>query len=150
MDHQEDHFLLQLITISPQGICPDCGNISRSRHSKYIRRFLDLPWAGIPVKVNLCVNKYYCKNEVCSRKIFTERLGEKLKPYARRTLRLTDHFTQIGYALGVDNPEQDVPNQSSELISILDLSLKKGKGHGSKTNRNHGYPSDFTIKDQGL
>ena len=113
LDQEEDHFLLKLTTKSAQGICPECGEKSYSRHSKYVRKLLDLPWVGIPVKVNLCVNKYYCKNEDCSRKIFTERFGEKLKPYARRTLRLTDHLTQIGYALG--------GNAGSKLASFLGM-----------------------------
>lgn len=78
-----------------------------------MRKLLDLPWAGIPVRVHLRVNKYYCKNEECGRKIFTERLGKKLKPYARRTLRLTDHLTQIGYALG--------GNAGSKLASFLGM-----------------------------
>ncbi len=78
-----------------------------------MRKLLDLPWAGIPVKVNLSVNKYYCKNENCSRKVFTERLGENLKPYARRTSRLTAHLTRIGYALG--------GNAGSKLASFLGM-----------------------------
>jgi len=110
---REDHFLLQLTTKSVYGICPDCVQKSYSRHSKYVRKLLDLPWAGIPVKVNLSVNKYYCKKESCSRKVFTERLGENLKPYARRTSRLTEHLTQIGYALS--------GNGCSKLASFLGM-----------------------------
>ncbi len=113
LDKREDHFLLKLRTKSVQGICPDCGQRSLSRHSNYMRKLLDLPWAGIPVKVNLSVNKYYCKNENCSRKVFTERLGENLKPYARRTSRLTAHLTRIGYALG--------GNAGSKLASFLGM-----------------------------
>ncbi len=61
----------------------------------------------------MSANKYYCKNEECSRKVFTERLGEELQPYARRTLRLTEHLTQIGYALG--------GNAGSKLASALGM-----------------------------
>lgn len=113
LEQREDHFIVKLITKNSNSICPDCGEKSHSRHSKYIRKLLDLPWAGIPVKVNLLVNKYYCKNEHCRRKIFTERFGEKLKPYARRTLRLTDHLTQTGYVLG--------GNAGSKLASLLGM-----------------------------
>ena len=113
LKEQEDHILLELTTKSTQGICPDCSQVTYSRHSRYVRKLLDLPWAGIPVKVNLSVNKYYCRNEECGRKIFTERLGESLKPYARRTLRLTDRLTQLGYALG--------GNAGSKLASILGM-----------------------------
>lgn len=100
LDHQEDGFLLQLITKSTYGLCPDCGEESHSRHSKYTRKLSGLPWAGIPVKVNLLVFRYYCRNEDCGRKIFTERFSEQLKPYARRISRLTGHLNRIGCALG--------------------------------------------------
>lgn len=113
LDEHENHFQLQLITNNTHGICPECCEKSYSRHSNYMRKLLDLPWAGIPVRIDLIVNKYYCKNADCSRKIFTERFGEKLKPYARRTLRLTNHLSQIGYALG--------GNGGSRLASLLGM-----------------------------
>lgn len=78
-----------------------------------MRKLLDLPWAGIPVKVHLSVNKYYCRNQACSRKIFTERFVGELKPYDRRTSRLTDHLTLISYVLG--------GNAGSRLASLLGM-----------------------------
>jgi len=119
-----------------------------------MRKLMDLPWAGIPVKVNLSVNKYYCKNEECSRKIFTERFGEKLKSYARRTPRLTDHLTQIGYVLGgnagsklasflgmpigrstmlriIDNCADDVEVATPRVLGIDDWAFKKGNTYGT-------------------
>lgn len=78
-----------------------------------MRKLLDLPWAGIPVKVNLFVSKYYCRNENCDRKVFTERFSEELRPYARRMSRLTQHLNQIGCAMG--------GNGGSKLASLLGM-----------------------------
>lgn len=78
-----------------------------------MRKLLDLPWAGIPVKIHLLVNKYYCRNGACSRRIFTERFVEELKPYDRRTSRLTGQLTLIGYVLG--------GNAGSRLASLLGM-----------------------------
>jgi transposase len=154
LEQREDHFVLELLVESAQSICPDCGQKSHSRHSKYIRKLRDLPWAGIPVKVNLYVNKYYCKNENCSRKIFTERFGEGLKPYARRTLRLTGQLAQIGYALGgkagsklasflgmptgrstmlriIYNAIDDIEIVNPRVLGIDDWAFKKGNTYGT-------------------
>ena len=117
LDQQEDHFILKLRTKHAQGICLDCRENSYSRHSKYIRKLLDLPWAGIPVNVNLSVNKYYCKNDHCVRKIFTERFGGQKKPYVRRTQRFTNHLTRIGCVLG--------GNAGSRLASLLGMPIAR-------------------------
>lgn len=113
LDQEENQFLLHLKARRTSSHCPECGQISSNRHSSYIRKLLDLPWAGMPVKVSLSVSKYYCKNENCVQKIFTERFGEKLAPYARRTLRLNEHLTEIGYALG--------GNGGSSLARVLGM-----------------------------
>ena len=153
LDQDEDHFHLKLTSKSPYGICPECGEKTSSKHSTYIRKISDLPWAGIPVKVNLCVRKYYCRNEECKRKIFTERLGEKLRPYARRTARLTQHLNKIGCALGGNAGASlarfiGIPVSSSTVLRVLhrtstpsfespiavgidDWAYRKGKTYGT-------------------
>jgi transposase len=42
----------------------------------------------------------FAPTRACERQIFTERLPTVVAPYARRTRRLTDVFTLIGFALG--------------------------------------------------
>jgi len=46
------------------------------------------------------VRRFFCSNSECQRHIFTERLPTAVAPSARRTTRLTDVFTLIGFALG--------------------------------------------------
>ena len=108
LERQEDCFLLHLQSKLQDGICPECGTKNRRRYSSYVRKLLDLPWAGIPVRVQVTIKKIHCDNPECHRRIFAERLGEELKPYARRTGRLNQHLNAIGFALGV-MPDQNWP-----------------------------------------
>jgi transposase len=81
-------------------LCPACRRISRRRHSWYKRRLGDLPWEGIPVRIELHVRRFFCDNDGCSQHIFTERLAETAPRYARRTARLSVALEQITRALG--------------------------------------------------
>jgi len=45
--------------------CPSCGQPSRRLHSRYSRRLSDLPWEGIPVRIELRVRRFFCGNKDC-------------------------------------------------------------------------------------
>lgn len=83
-----------------QAPCPCCGQMSERVHSRYIRRPADLPWQGVAVRLELHVRRFFCGHGDCPQAIFTERLPGVLAPYARRTQRLEDWFTTVGFALG--------------------------------------------------
>jgi len=87
-------------TTSSGALCPLCQCRSESIHSRYVRCVADLPWAGWTVRLELHVRRFFCQNQDCQRRIFTERLPEVVAPYARRTMRLADLLTLIGFALG--------------------------------------------------
>ncbi|HWZ18662.1 MAG TPA: ISL3 family transposase [Ktedonobacteraceae bacterium] len=87
-------------TTSSETLCPVCHFRSEKVHSRYVRLLADLPWMGCAVRLELHVRRFFCTNQECARQIFTERLPTVVAPYARRTTRLTDIFTLIGFALG--------------------------------------------------
>lgn len=115
LEQKKDHFLLQLRTTASSASCPSCSQLSTHKQGTYIRNFQDLPWAGIRVKVNLCVKKFYCKDPACPQKVFAQRFGKDLPPYARRTARLTDQLTEISYLLG--------GNGGSKLATMLGIAV---------------------------
>jgi len=80
--------------------CPVCAQRSHSVHSRYSRTVADLPWAGVPVRLQLNVRKFFCRNNACGRTIFTERLPTVVGPWARRSLRLADQQHWLGLAVG--------------------------------------------------
>ena len=82
------------------GCCPMCRQQSRRIHSRYKRRLKDLPWEGIPVRIELRVRRFFCRAGDCGQQIFTERLPNTVRRYARRTCRLSVSLEQITWALG--------------------------------------------------
>ncbi len=90
----------KVITTSSQASCPMCHCQSEKIHSRYNRLGADLPWMGGAVRLELHVRRFFCGNSDCPRSIFTERHPSVLAPYAHRTMRLTDVFALIGFALG--------------------------------------------------
>jgi transposase len=97
---ETDYVLLQLTTTAPAACCPCCAVPSSSVHSRYQRRLADLPWGTRPVRIQLTVRKWLCRNPSCPRRIFTERVPELVAAYARKTQRLLAALQAIGVALG--------------------------------------------------
>jgi transposase len=87
-------------TIVSEAYCPVCKCHSDKVHSRYVRNVADLPWMGWAVRLEVHTRRFFCLNLTCPRQIFTERLPNVVAPYARRTNRLTDVLTLIGFALG--------------------------------------------------
>jgi transposase len=89
------------VTSTPTSVpCPFCHEQTARVHSRYTRTVADLPWGPYAVRWQLRVRKFFCDNVGCPRQIFTERLPTVAAPWARRTLRLAQHLSALGIALG--------------------------------------------------
>jgi transposase len=95
-----DRLVMVLRPAATGSVCPMCRRTTRRIHSWYSRRLSDLPWEGIPVRIELRVRRFFCDAEGCGQRIFTERLPETAPRYARRTSRLSVALEQITWALG--------------------------------------------------
>lgn len=60
----------------------------------------DLPLVQFSLLILLQVCKFFCGNDDCARRIFTERLPDIVAPWARRTTRYTAQLESMGLALG--------------------------------------------------
>jgi transposase len=87
-------------TDEPEVTCPRCGRPSTRVQSRYTRTVADLPWHGIPVRLQLRLRRFFCDQPDCATAIFTERLPGLVRHYSRRTCRQDQTLDQIGYALG--------------------------------------------------
>jgi transposase len=67
-------------------------------HSHYHRTLSDVPCGGRSVRLSLTVRKFFCRNPLCERKVFTERLAQFAEPWARMTIRLCQSLQSIGLA----------------------------------------------------
>ncbi len=80
--------------------CPACGTASRRVHSRYRRKLADLPWEGLPVVILLHARKFFCVEDRCRRKVFTEQLPGTVARYARRSCRSGEALRWLTLALG--------------------------------------------------
>lgn len=95
-----DHVTIVTRPTAARSACPCCGILSGRVHSRYTRSLADLPWQGRAAAVQLQARRFRCTNADCPRRIFTERLPEVARPWARRSERLAEVQRHLGLALG--------------------------------------------------
>jgi transposase len=80
--------------------CPRCHRPSTRVHSYYVRKVADLPWHGVAVQLNLHTRRFRCKNNLCTKRIFCERLPRVVAYYGRKTQRMNEALELIGFLMG--------------------------------------------------
>jgi transposase len=96
----DDSILIVAKTIQPTALCLQCNDPSSSLKARYWRKVADLPWHNISVRLALKARKFRCRNGLCPRKVFCERLSNVAAPFARRTVRLAKAIEFLAFALG--------------------------------------------------
>ena len=104
---------LEVEVESPSACCPDCSRFSSRIHSRYTRTVKDLPTSGLQVHLSLHIRRFFCDNVSCLRKTFAESPSELAVPYARKTVRLTETLSHLGFALGGE--------QGARIASVLNM-----------------------------
>ena len=100
---------VEVISTQPGACCPGCGNLSDSVHCQYQRTVHDVPCGGRKVMLRLRVRKFVCRNALCPRKVFAERLPELVQPWARVSNRLLEELKAIGLAASAEVSERLAP-----------------------------------------
>jgi len=100
LDTDAQQVTVYLVSTQTVAQCPLCHCPSHRIHSHYERTLKDLPVAQFSLTIVLTVCKVFCLNDICPRRIFTERLPEIVAPWARRTIRYANHLKAIALALG--------------------------------------------------
>jgi transposase len=98
----QHHSSLTLVvnTTRAEAACPRCHSPSTRVHSYYTRTVADLPWHGVAVQLHLRTRRFRCKNNLCTRRIFCERLPRVVAYYARKTRRMNEALELIGFLMG--------------------------------------------------
>jgi transposase len=83
-----------------QAECPRCHRPATRVHSYYTRSVADLPWHGVAVRLRLRTRRFRCRNSLCTKRVFCERLPRVVDHYGRKTIRLDEALRLIGFLLG--------------------------------------------------
>lgn len=122
---------------------------SSSVHSTYIRKISDLPIQGIPVKLLLKTHKYFCNNDKCDSKTFSEHF-DFVEPKAVRTKRLDEYINKIGLR---DNSMDTVRTLEETGIAVSSSTVlrivKKTKIEEIYNVKNIGI-DDFSLKKREI
>ena len=108
--------------------CPYCGAMSESVHSKYERRFRDLPIQGKKVEMIVDNKNYFCKNPECTHKTFAETF-ECLPFKGKRSKRLTDAIIELSLNVSSVTASETLRKGTADVgkSTICNL-LKKERG----------------------
>lgn len=98
MQASEHEVKVVVVATHPTSCCPLCREPSSSVHSRYQRTGRDTPCGGRRILLVLRVRKFFCRNPLCERKIFTERFPDLMASRARMTIRLSSQVASIGLA----------------------------------------------------
>ncbi len=148
-----DLLTVEVVSTQSEVTCPSCDQSSVHVHSRYQRTVGDLPWAGRQVNLHLQVRRFYCPNPTCPRSTFSERLPTIVAPSARRTDRLAQEQSEIGFDLGGEagartaqrqgmpvSPDTLLrlvrnrvlePAETPRVLSVDDWAKRKGKTYGT-------------------
>jgi len=149
----QQHFLVTVRSIAASSCCPHCSFRSERVHSQYQRTVTDIPCSGRTVTLKLTVRRFFCRNESCVRRIFTERLPELLLPHAQMTKRLREAPCALSFATSAQAASRVAPHldmksspstllrcqktsslplpSSSTKIGIDDFAFRRGQTYGT-------------------
>jgi transposase len=152
IEYNEDSVLIILKPNNLGSKCTCCGHFTSKVHSKYERKVLDLPMLDKYTRLKIMARRFFCTNDNCKRKIFSEEFNNFLLRYKRLTERLSNYIIKIGLNQSANQGQRIfkryIPVSASsilrltrnyninvkydaEFIGIDDFSFKKGVTFGS-------------------
>ncbi len=148
IEERETSLIIEVIATQETACCALCSQASSSVHSHYHRTVADVPCGGRQIQLSLTVRKFFCRNPLCTRKVFTERLPTFVELWARMTIRLCKALQSIGLAtcgkggsrlaarLAMQSTRHtilrrimDLPSLSKSLVQLLgidDFAFRRG------------------------
>ena len=96
------------------GRCPKCGAVSHRMNGHYRRHPADLPCSGYSIEFDLTVPRFFCDNDACKQRTFSEVFPSFVSRYARRTERLIEQQRRVGFAVSAEQAARLLPTLGME------------------------------------
>lgn len=136
----DNRLILDIVPKQCSAGCPLCRRHTRRIHSRYVRSVHDLPCCGVPLVLRLHARRFVCCNRHCSRRIFCERMPTLVPARCRRTERITQALTEIGFAAGGEG--------GSRLAAAL--SMTASAAHLLRLLRREPLPTEEPVRVLGV
>ena len=94
--------IIKMVSTKSECTCPNCKQTSSRIHSQYQRIIKELSIINKKVIIYFQTRKFFCDNLSCNTRIFTERFKTLIKPYARKTDRLSKHLEFLGFVVNAE------------------------------------------------
>ncbi|HHY72043.1 MAG TPA: transposase family protein [Bacillus bacterium] len=119
----ENRLTLILELETKSAACPYCGHFSSRPHSSYTRSVHDLPIHDQEISLIIHLHKWFCDQESCPTKVFTERLNW-LSPYRRKTIRLEETLRTLAFSMSCLQAEKvchrlHMPASHDALLNLI-------------------------------
>lgn len=123
MEYDDRRIVIILKSKLSSSNCPCCGQESNRKHSKYLRSLIDLPMIDKYTRLKLVARRFYCGNNDCTRKIFSEQFEGFVTRYKRVTERLVNYLVKLGLSQSASQScrviKEIIPVSVSSLIRLI-------------------------------
>ena len=116
--NKTDKIIFEMSSETSTAKCPYCGKASNRIHSRYQREVQDLPIQGKKAVLLVLTRKFFCHNDMCCKRTFSERHtfvdsnGKRTKPLEKNILFTTSQLSSVNASKILKNSNVDISKSS--------------------------------------
>jgi len=123
----DDRIYIYIESNLEEVMCPYCDQTSIWEHSRYNRRFQDLPIQGKKVTIVIDNRVFFCKNPECPHKTFAESFAF-VKPKATKTNRLQEEILNVSLSQSSVSASRQLKRNTCDIgKSTICTMIKRGR-----------------------